>query len=372
MYLGAPTLALVAAALGGAAPRARAIALAVLAAAAVFALGRHTPVYETAVALVPPLRVLRYPSKAIVLVALAWALLAGVGFDRWRAPEALSRRRWLWIVVGPLLAVTTAGAALAVLLRWRPGLFGPFLLPESALSSTWAEALAPASLRIACTAALGAAVVVAAVMRSRRPQAAKPLAGVVAGLAILDLALAGMRLNPTVPVDFYKLRPPILDAVRQDDLSRLFVYRYPFLAAASGGPDDPYRIARYPPEMSFDAGRTLAARLYLTPPVGGCWGLFGSYEPDLIGLYPAPLATLVRWMEQAEGTPAYARFLRLGAVKHVSALRRHGGFETLTPWARTPACWRGPSCCSRSRTPCRARMRWAPRGRATARRPGSS
>ena len=35
-------------------------------------------------------------------------------------------------------------------------------------------------------------------------------------------------------------------------------------------------------------------------------------------------------MEQSEGTPAYARFLRLGAVKHVSALRRHGGFETLS------------------------------------------
>jgi hypothetical protein len=329
LYLGVPMLALVAAALGGVAPRARAIAVAVLAAATVFALGHHTPVSETAVALLPPLRVLRYPSKAMVLVALAWALLAGVGFDRWRAPEALSRRRWLWIVVGPLLAVTTAGAVLAVLLRWRPDLFGPLLLPEPALSSTWAEALAPASLRLACTAGLGGAAVVAAVMRSGRPQAAKPLARVVAGLVLLDLALAGMRLNPTVPVDFYKLRPPILGAVHQDDLSRLFVYRYPFLATASGGPDDPYRIARYPPEMSFDAGRTLGARLYLTPPVGGCWGLFGSYEPDLIGLYPAPLATLVRWMEQAEGTPAYARFLRLGAVKHVSALRRHGGFETL-------------------------------------------
>ena len=332
LYLGVPALALVAAALGGAASRARTAALAVLAAAAVFALGRNTPLYEIAVALVPPLRVLRFPSKAMAVVAFAWALLAGVGFERWKGTVAISRRRWLSTVVGPVAWLALLGAALAILLRWWPGLFGHVLFPEQVLSSSGADALAPVSLRVAVTASLAAAVAAAGMIRLSRPRAAAAVAAVVAGLSILDLAAAGIRVNPTVPVPFYKFRPPILDAVRQDDLSRLYVYRYPFLAATSpngSGTDDPYRIALYPPGLSFDAARTLAARLYLTPPVGGCWDLFGSYEPDLIGLYPAHVAELVRWMEQAEGTPAYARFLRLGAVRHVSALRRHGGFEEL-------------------------------------------
>lgn len=332
LYLGVPALALVAAALAGAGSKARTLALAVLAAAGVFALGRNTPLYETAVALVPPLRVLRFPSKAMALVALGWALLAGAGFDEWRGTRGPSQKRWLARVVGPVAALALLEAALAILSRARPGLLGRALLPEPVLASSWADLLGPVSLRVAVTASLAAAVAATGIMRARRPRAAAALAAVAAGLSILDLAVAGVAVNPTVPARFYKFRPPILDAMRQDDLSRLFVYRYPFLADTSpegSGGDDPYRIARYPPGLSFDAARTLAARLYLTPPVGGCFDLFGSYEPDLIGLYPENVAELVRWMEQAEGTPAYARFLRLGAVRYVSSLRRHGGFEEL-------------------------------------------
>lgn len=331
LYLGLPALALVAAALGGAAPRARAAAVALLAAGTVFALGRHTPLYEIAASLVPPLRVLRFPSKAMAVVAFAWALLAGVGFERWRGAQPVAWRRWLSATVAPVAALTAAAAAMAVVLRWRPGLLGRALLPEPILTSAWGDDLAGDALRIAGTALLAAVVAVAGVIRLKRPGTAT-LAGLVAALSILDLALAGIRINPTVAVDFYRFRPPILDAVRQDDLSRLYVYRYPFLAATSPAgtdADDAYRVARYVPGLSFDAVRTLAARLYLTPPVGGCWDLFGSFEPDLIGLYASHVAEIVRWMERSEGTPDYARFLRLGAVRHVSALKRHGGFEEL-------------------------------------------
>lgn len=340
LYLGIPALGLVAASLAGAAGAARRAVLAGLLAATVFALGRHTPLYEIAVALVPPLRVLRFPSKAMALVAFAWALLAGMGFDAWRRADAPPRRRWLCIVLAPVLALASAAAAAAVLLRWRPQAFAGVLLPPPALSPSGADVLAQASLRVALTVALAAVVVAAAAIRPRRPRAAGALAGAVAAAAVLDLAAAGIKVNPTVPVEFYKLRPPILDAVRQDDLSRLYVYRYPFLPASSqtdAAMDDPYRVARYVPGLSLDAARTLAARLYLTPPVGGCWGLFGSYDPDLIGLYPAHLAAMVRWMAQAEATPAWSRWLRIGAVRHVSALRRHGGFEDLVAVAVYPS-----------------------------------
>ena len=335
LYLGVGALALVAAAAAGPAPRARAFAWALLVGATVFALGRHTPLYEMAVALVPPLRVLRFPSKAMALVSLAWAVLAGVGLDRWWATDPLPSRRWLAAVVGPLAALAAAGAALAWVMRTHPEVFAAALLP----GASGADALAHAPLRIAGTAAVAALLAAAGVIRLRRPVSAPAVAVIVAGLALLDLAAAGIGINPTVPVAFYKLRPPILDVVRQDDLSRLFVYRYPFGPAspAGSGADDPYTIARYPPALSFDAARTLAIRLYATPPVGGCWDLFGSYEPDLIGLYAAPVARLVGWMEHAESTPAYSRFLRLGAVRYVSALRRHGGLEDLEASAVLPS-----------------------------------
>jgi hypothetical protein len=331
LYLGGPALALVAAAFAGAASRARAAAAAGLVAAVLFALGRHTPLYEIAVALVPPLRVLRFPSKAMVLVAFAWALLAGIGFDRWRRADAVSGRRWLATVVAPLVALAAAAGAIAVLLRWRPGVFLGALAPGTA-SAPHAGEMAAASTAFATMAGLATVVAVAATARWRRPGIAPVLAGAVAAVSVLDLVAAGVAVNPTVPVEFFRYRPPILDKASQADLSRLFVYRYPLLGVSpepAPAADDPYRVARYPPGMSLDAARVLAARLYLMPPVGGCWGLFGSYEPDLIGLYPAHVAELVRWMGQAEGTPAYSRFLRLGAVRYVSSLRRHGGFEDL-------------------------------------------
>lgn len=340
LYLGGASLALVAAAFGGAASRARTAAAAGLGAAVVFALGRHTPIYEVAVALVPPLRVLRFPSKAMVLAALAWALLAGIGFDRWRRGDVLAGKRWLVAVVGPVTAVAAAAGAIAVLLRWRPGALAGLLAAEPPVSSRGGEAVASAALAFTVMATLVAAAAAAAIARWRRPGAAPVLAGLVAVLSILDLAAAGLALNPTVPVGFFRFRPPVLDAVSQSDLSRLFVYRYPLLGASpASAPDteDPYRVARYPTGLSLDAARALAARLYLMPPVGGCWDLFGSYEPDLIGLYPAHVAELVRWMGQAEGAPGYSRFLQLGAVKHVSSLRRHGGFEHLDAVAIYPS-----------------------------------
>jgi membrane protein YfhO len=339
LYLGLPALALVAAALAGAASRTRTAAAWGLAAAVVFSLGRHTPLYEIAVALVPPLRVLRFPSKAMVLAAFAWALLAGIGFDRWRSAGTAAGRRWLATVVAPLVALAVAAGALAALLRWQPGVFARALASGPALQAQPAD-LASASLAFAATAALATVAAAAAVARWRRPSAAPALAATAAVASVLDLVLAGFAVNGTVPVEFFRFRPPILDAVKQADLSRLFVYRYPLLGVAEepgAAADDPYRLARYPPGMSREAGRALAARLYLMPPVGGCWDLFGSYEPDLIGLDPPHVVQLVRWMQQSEGTPDYARFLRLGAVGHVSSLRRHGGFEDLSALAVYPS-----------------------------------
>ena len=93
VYFGIPALAL---AIPGMLVRLRGRTLALLAAAALlYALGRHTVFYDVLAFLIPPLRVLRYPVKAMVVFAFAGSLLVGLGYDVWRRASsgrsALSR-----------------------------------------------------------------------------------------------------------------------------------------------------------------------------------------------------------------------------------------------------------------------------------------
>src|SRR5262249_50696753 len=82
IYLGAPAAFLVAAGIAaGRSVRLRRMLTALAAGSIVYALGKHTPFQAWVAALVPPIGMLRYPSKFTVALAFAWALLAGLGFD---------------------------------------------------------------------------------------------------------------------------------------------------------------------------------------------------------------------------------------------------------------------------------------------------
>jgi hypothetical protein len=155
----------------------------------------------------------------------------------------------------------------------------------------------------------------------------------VLALVVLDLGLANRAVNTTAPSDIFRYRPPLADLLQHENAARIYVYRYP-LRPAPPHPalplENPYRIAWFPAGYDVHSGQMLAARLYPLPPVGAAFGLSGSYDPDLLGLYPRHLAALVKAMAAAEGTTAYARYLRLGAVTHVVALHERG-FEDLVP-----------------------------------------
>jgi hypothetical protein len=97
LYLGVGVLALAGAGLGDASWAPRRLFGALLAGAALVALGRHAFVYPALVALFPPLGVVRFPVKALVLAALAAAVLAGRGSrylaQRRRGGRARAARR---------------------------------------------------------------------------------------------------------------------------------------------------------------------------------------------------------------------------------------------------------------------------------------
>ena len=72
LYLGSVAVALVAAAFAGPRRSGRGVLAATAGLAALTALGKHTLFYGLVTAVVVPLRMIRYPSKAMVLTGFAW------------------------------------------------------------------------------------------------------------------------------------------------------------------------------------------------------------------------------------------------------------------------------------------------------------
>jgi hypothetical protein len=126
--------------------------------------------------------------------------------------------------------------------------------------------------------------------------------------------------------------------VDQRDRRRLYVFDY-FLAGVSRrhlGRDVPFLIAR-PRSRREEWLGAAAMRAYPTPPVAAAFGVLDSFGRDPLGLQPLALARLNAWMLTNEGTPAWFRLLRLGAVSQVVSLHRRG-LEVL-PLVEE---WRGP------------------------------
>jgi len=323
IYLGLAACGLVLASGSAPARRHRRGLVAAMVVGALVALGRHTPVYEAAVAALPPLRALRFPAKAMTLVAFAWALLAGMGFEAWRGPEARERSFRLRVLV-PIAALTLAAGLTLTLALHDPERWGAAIFPPPSPGLTYADLLAPTSLRLAGATLAGAIVLVVGSLAGRRPATAT--AATIAACAIADLLLAHCSLNPTAPPALYTHRPELIDLVRPADGARIYAYDYFFAGrtAVYLGRAVPYVVARAPAGWPVRAAQALGMRLYLFPPTPGPWGLEGSYDLDVPGLgspYVASLATLLR---SVEGTPAHTRLLRLGAVSHVVALHTRG------------------------------------------------
>lgn len=302
LYLGLPAALLVAASFT--APRAfRNLFAACAALLLLFALGRYAPFHEAALVLLPPLKVLRYPAKAMPAVALCWAVLAGMGL------EALSaaRPRRILLLIAPL-----AGAGAGVTL---------FTL---APSSAWLHAQWPALLLT-----LGAAAL-ALVLAWRRPWAVGAL---LAALAALDLAAAHWGLNRTTRREFYAERPELVARLQGPAPVRLHVWDYvmPVPGLERSTPNRVPVLMENPPGWPQKVGTAMAMQSYLYPPSAARFGFYGSYDPDLLDLGGRRAYDVNLLVRASAGTPAYARLMRIGAVDAVLALHDAGvdGLERL-------------------------------------------
>jgi hypothetical protein len=331
LYLGLGTVPFAAAAFLGGRRRAAAALLAAFAGALALALGPHLFVQPLLTTLVPPLRALRYPVKAMPAAGLAWALLCALGLEVWRKDDRdRPRRRWTVLVLVPAVILGTLSAAAAIALFVRPDAIGAAVLtPGSPLPS--ARLLAPArqALAVATTASLAMIAIVLARRSSRLVPPLATLAG--AAVAVADLTAAHGALVPTAPRALFTVRPPILEAARPPDQGRLYAYDYfvPGRSLAHLSRAEPFAIARAPVGWSVPAATALSMRLSLFPPTAAPWGIPGSFDHDTPGIAPWRSSALLDALLGREGTPAAARLLALGAVGRVVALHAYEGLPLL-------------------------------------------
>ena len=313
LYLGLALLPLVAAAFTGRGRRSALMLAAIGAGAVLVALGRHTPVLA-ALLQFQPLRMLRYPSKVVVLAAFVWALLAGLGLDTWLA-DVRGRRM-------PAVAAGAAGALMAAALGGfallRPGAVAArFLAPGADAHAI----VAPAAGSVLFAALLSGSATALAAGRAR----GAPLAA--AALAILDLAVAQRAVNPTAPAAALVPPPMTLRALDRDPTTRIFAFSYEVQRAAPPlrrpPLGNPFEVASGPQP---DAGVARASGLqsYLHSSVASRWGLATGYEADALGIGTRELLDLDMLLLDSEETPSFLRMLRLGAVDYVIALHREG------------------------------------------------
>lgn len=296
-YLGLPTVGLVLAAF--IAPARRWALLASLGLGAfLIALGRNAPFYEGLVTAIPLLRLSRFPVKAVPLMAMAWAVLAGLGWDAWR--DAATGRRRAWLVVATSVLVLAGCSVLAIRLV-------PWLAP--ALFEGSSRGFPGYLVASALTAGIGAA----AYGRALRPLRAAPLSLVVAGLASLDLLAYHRNANPTAPVALYTHRPPVVAALAGP--VRVFV-RVPqdHLAAEREGSAG---LLRIPEGWRIGSAMAMGQQMSLDSLTAARWGIRGSFSVDYMGFHPIFLARLAAMVAIAERTPPYEPLLRLAGVTHV-------------------------------------------------------
>jgi Bacterial membrane protein YfhO len=337
LYLGLAALGLVGAALATPIGRRRWALVALGLGAGLVALGRHAPVYDLVTALVPPLRVLRYPVKAMVVAGFAWAGLVAFGVESWRS--GAQRWRWASLVVCPLALATlfVAAAAFAI---------GVGRVPWAVLTDAgvpWVIALRPLSRELTRHALLGAAMLLLALLRLRSGTwSSLPLA-LVAVLAVADLAVAHPRPNPVAPRELYTHRPEVLAALGDPATARVYSYDYSETARArrwlgSGGP----HLERAPAGWFPDPALALAQQMSLTPQTAGRWGLRAGFDIDYRGLQAEPLSELTRLVRLVEDRPAdVRRLLQTAAVTRVVALHDVAPGQ-LSPVARFPGLFAEP------------------------------
>jgi hypothetical protein len=287
-------------------------------------LGRHVPGAQRLLSSSGVSIPFRYPVKALIAGAAAWAALAGMGFELWLSPwDVRQRRRGAWI--GGLLclaAVSVVACAFTVLssalVPWLDARVG-----EDAIRT----AAADATFRIEVAGALTLGTGALLLLRSRSESAPTWCTLFLSTIVLLDLVPAGSAVNGLAPSALLSARPRVLQAFerpwRDRRVQALGVMGVPgnwTLTHSNGGP------AGWEQQWTL----TLAEYEWLIAPSGARWGLAGAYDSDFDGLIPAPIPLMGALVHEPR---LRRRLLEIGAVEYVTGVFPEGVDAEAAGWA---------------------------------------
>jgi hypothetical protein len=154
--------------------------------AIVLALGSHTPVFPWLFRSLPTFSLFQAPTRWMVLLELCLALLAGAGASAWGKATG---RALYWSRLG------TAGAGAVAVVAWLAPRVMSFTAPETLMR---AESISRGVTMAGAWLFLAGAL---ALLRREHADAAWTIA--VALVAMADVVVAGLGLNPTSSADLY-------------------------------------------------------------------------------------------------------------------------------------------------------------------------
>jgi hypothetical protein len=182
-----------------------------------FSFGHFTPVFALGYLLLPPLMLVRYPIKLLVLVTFLVAILAGWGLDALRSancPWKTCRRRLvlpLEIFLGCVVAVLAVAWLVPGLIA-SPTRLVLHALGEIPFSLDQMPSFLVTSLRFQLPGLAGFCLggLVLATGLEQGKKWARPGLYAFALLGMTQLVMVNSGANPTVPKSFLTYRPPVL------------------------------------------------------------------------------------------------------------------------------------------------------------------
>jgi hypothetical protein len=184
--------------------------------------GHFTPVFALAYLLLPPLTLVRYPGKLLVVVTFLLAILAGWGVDALRlsASPWKTHGRRLLTPLKIFLAATVAVLAVAWLLpaviisstRWVLGTLG-----ETPYNLRQMPDFLITALRYQLPGLAGFCLggILLAYGLEQRKSWARPGLYAFVLLAIGQMGMVNFAANPSVPKSFFTYRPPVLNEFKE-------------------------------------------------------------------------------------------------------------------------------------------------------------
>lgn len=250
------------------------------------AFGRYWPFFEAAHRYLPMISIFRYPIKFQMAGIFPCALLAGYAFETHfvKPPNGLaatsrsSSKYWQFVMLIASIA----------LIGWTALFFGSDGLADRFqqwLFQQPGNEVARAGLRLSFAHVTVAWSLFALLWAFRQRRYERWQHWLVAGVLVLDLFLAGKRINPTTSEAFYAPPPMVATIQREIGDGRLFQTPFP----ESVGIFSPTNHAMWRYHLNFEQLEPYSAAFFRIPVI---------FHLNLLLLEPRPLAELTKQIER--------------------------------------------------------------------------